>query len=55
MKYPISLVIRWGLLPSKSIPKIKNPSYKMDLDFFGLFWKGKILDSVRSPAYSSIL
>ena len=33
---------------SKTIPKNLDPSCKMDLDFSGLFWKGK------SPSYAQI-
>ena len=29
------------VLPSKTIPKNLDPSFKMDLDFLGLFWKEK--------------
>ena len=46
--YHISWVIRQSFflpkqfpIPSKTIPKNLDPSYKMDLDLLGLFRKGK--------------
>ena len=37
--YHISLLIRWSFFSFRNNHKNLDPSYKMDLDFFGLFRK----------------